>query len=84
MQGSYVGATNLGTPGQEAINYPCCKKGQPIGILWGKIFTGVDKMTVLSAFKDLNGDGLIDQKDETKIGNGLPDFTIWLDKYIEV
>lgn len=74
VAGSYVGATNLGTPGQEATQITRAVEGQPIGILWGKIFTGVDKTTGLSTFKDLNGDGLIDQKDETKIGNGLPDF----------
>ncbi|MES1197812.1 MAG: SusC/RagA family TonB-linked outer membrane protein [Chitinophagaceae bacterium] len=74
IAGSYVGATNLGTPGQEATQITRAVEGQAIGILWGKIFTGIDKTTGLSTFKDLNGDGLIDQKDETNIGNGLPDF----------
>lgn len=74
IAGSYVGATNLGTPGQEATQITRAVEGQPIGILWGKVYQGVDKATGKYMFQDLKPDGTIDQNDETNIGNGLPDF----------
>lgn len=72
LAGSYVGESNLGTPGQEATQITRAVEGEDIGIIWGYEYDGVENGQY--KFKDLNGDGKIDNNDRTIIGNGLPDF----------
>jgi len=73
LAGSYVGESNLGTPGQEATQITRAVEGENIGILWGYKYEGIDENGDYS-FKDLDGNGVIDNSDRTIIGNGLPDF----------
>jgi len=76
LAGSYVGATNLGTPGQESTQLTRAVQGQKIGQFWGLVYDGIDKDGKYK-FKDLNGDGKVDlnsDADKTYIGNGLPKF----------
>ncbi|MDJ1480675.1 SusC/RagA family TonB-linked outer membrane protein [Cytophagaceae bacterium YF14B1] len=73
LAGSFVGATNLGTPGQEATQITRAVEGEKIGILWGKVYKGVGEDGKY-IFEDRNNDGKIDNQDETIIGNGLPKF----------
>jgi TonB-dependent starch-binding outer membrane protein SusC len=71
--GSYIGETNMGTPGQEQTQITRAMVGEDIGILWGLKYKGVDESGGY-IFEDISGDGVIDNKDETIIGHGLPDF----------
>ncbi len=51
------------------------EEGQPIGNFFGFVSEGVDPNTGDIVFRDLNGDGIIDDNnDRTIIGNALPDF----------
>ena len=54
------------------------KQGGSIGNFYGYVSEGVDPQTGNLVFKDLNGDGLIDDFDRTVIGNATPDFIIGL------
>ncbi|MEQ9437400.1 MAG: SusC/RagA family TonB-linked outer membrane protein [Cyclobacteriaceae bacterium] len=75
LQGSYVGATNLGTPGQEQTQITRAVEGEDIGILWGWRYAGIDEGGSYY-FDNIDGDSLNvnDLDDQTIIGNGLPDF----------
>ena len=73
VAGSFVGATNLGTPGQEATQITRAVEGQEIGIIWGWTYRGLDQNGKY-IFDDLNKDNKIDANDQMQIGNGLPDF----------
>ena len=73
LAGSYVGATSLGTPGQEATQITRAVEGMPIGIIWGYNYTGLDANGKY-IFEDLNKDNAINAADQSVIGNGLPDF----------
>jgi len=75
LKGSYVGATNLGTPGQEATQLTRAVEGQPIGILWGYKFLGYDAAGQY-LFADATGKGVTSDKNPVQqvIGNGLPNF----------
>ena len=75
LKGSYVGATTLGTPGQEATQLTRAVEGQPIGILWGYRYIGVDANGKY-LFDDGTGKGVTADKNpvRTVIGNGLPKF----------
>ncbi len=73
LAGSYVGESNLGTPGQEATQITRAVEGEDIGIIWGYEYDGIDENGGYR-FRDLNEDGAIDNNDRTIIGNGLPDF----------
>jgi TonB-linked SusC/RagA family outer membrane protein len=75
LKGSYVGATNLGTPGQEATQLTRAVEGQPIGILYGYKFLGYDKDGKY-LFDDGTGKGVTQDKSPQRgvIGNGLPKF----------
>ena len=72
---SYVGATNLGTPGQEATQITRAVAGQNIGILYGWKFSHISP-TGKYKFVDFNknGNDSTDIADQTVIGNGLPNF----------
>lgn len=71
LAGSYVGATNLGTPGQEATQITRAVEGEDIGILWGPVYRGVDKDGKY-LFDDGNGGTSQDASYKTVVGNGLP------------
>jgi TonB-dependent starch-binding outer membrane protein SusC len=75
LKGSYVGATNLGTPGQEATQLTRAVEGQPIGILYGYRYVGVDAAGKY-LFDDGTGKGVNASANPPRmvIGNGLPDF----------
>jgi iron complex outermembrane receptor protein len=75
LKGSYVGATNLGTPGQEATQLTRAVEGQPIGILYGYKFLGYDASGKY-LFDDGTGKGVTADKNPPRdiIGNGLPNF----------
>jgi len=76
LKGSYVGATNLGTPGQEATQLTRAVEGQPIGILYGYKFLGYTPEGYY-LFDDGTGKGVPDSSNKaqrTVIGNGLPKF----------
>lgn len=73
LAGSFVGASNLGTPGQEATQITRAVEGENIGILWGPVYKGIGENGEY-LFEDLDGDGRIDGNDRKIIGNGLPDF----------
>lgn len=73
LAGSYVGATNLGTPGQEQTQITRAVEGEKIGLIWGWVYKGVDENGKY-VMEDRVADGKIDDKDQTVIGNGLPKF----------
>jgi TonB-linked SusC/RagA family outer membrane protein len=73
IDAKYVGATNLGTPGQEATQITRAVAGEDIGILWGPVFMGVDKDGKY-LFSDSSGNPTHDASYLTQIGNGLPKF----------
>ncbi|MET7001423.1 SusC/RagA family TonB-linked outer membrane protein [Chitinophaga defluvii] len=51
------------------------KEGYPLGTFWGYIATGVDPKTGMMTYKDLDGNGEIDNSDKTVIGNANPKFS---------
>jgi TonB-dependent starch-binding outer membrane protein SusC len=70
-----VGATNLGTPGQEATQLTRAVEGQPIGLLWGYKYMGVDANGKY-LFADKDGKPVLANANPERmyIGNGLPKF----------
>jgi len=74
LKGSYVGATNLGTPGQEQTQLTRAEEGEPIGILYGPKYLGVDANGKY-LYSDGKG-GAVGYNSAAKqiIGNGLPKF----------
>jgi TonB-linked SusC/RagA family outer membrane protein len=77
LKGQYVGATNLGSPGQEATEITRSLEGQPIGQFYNAVFRGYDKDGHY-LLDDGKGNAMV-AKDEiagpnykTFIGNGLP------------
>lgn len=82
LSGSYVGATNLGTPGQEQTQITRAVEGEDIGILWGWRYAGVEGGSYY--FDNIDGDtvNVNDLDDQTIIGNGLPDFEMgWVNTF---
>ncbi|GAA0543772.1 SusC/RagA family TonB-linked outer membrane protein [Chitinophaga japonensis] len=73
VDADYVGATNLGTPGQENTQITRAVAGEDIGILWGPVYMGVDADGKYQ-FDDGEGKPTHSTDYKTKIGNGLPDF----------
>ncbi len=72
----------LGSPGQNDTNVILVRPGEPIGQIWGPVWSGeiVDGAT---QFVDVNGDGVLitggdkaldDDVDFAVLGNGIPDF----------
>ncbi len=49
--------------------------GQPLGMFWGYISEGVDPETGMIVYKDITGDGRVNESDKTYIGDPNPDFT---------
>jgi len=50
------------------------REGYPLGTFFGYVSQGVDPDTGDMIYKDLNGDGIINESDKTVIGNAQPDF----------
>jgi len=74
LAGSYVGASNLGSPGQEATQITRAMEGQPIGLFYQAIYRGVDKNGKY-LFDDGKGNPVVgDNSYRTIIGNGLPKY----------
>jgi len=75
LKGSYVGATNLGTPGQEATQLTRAVEGEPIGLLYGYKYMGVDANGKY-LFADKDGKPVLANANPERgyIGNGLPKF----------
>jgi iron complex outermembrane receptor protein len=75
LKGSYVGATNLGTPGQEATQLTRAVEGEPIGLLYGYKYMGVDANGKY-LFADKDGKPVLQTANPERgyIGNGLPKF----------
>ncbi len=65
---------NVGSPGLNGINMIRVKEGERVGQIWGKKFTGIGEDGRWQ-YQDLNGDGVIDNKDDQVLGNGLPTVT---------
>lgn len=75
LAGSYVGATNLGTPGQEQTQITRAVEGEKLGILWGPIYMGLDADGKF-LFDDGTGKPTSSDAYKTQIGNGLPKFEL--------
>ena len=73
--GSYIGETNLGSPGQEATQITRTYQGGEIGLFYQAVYRGLDKNGKL-LFD--NGNGVAVSADSTNyktvIGHGLPKF----------
>ncbi len=74
LKDSYVGASSLGSPGFSGLQVTRAVAGQPIGILWGLKYVGLD-----AAGKYLFDDGqgkpvAFYKAKEMVLGNGLPKF----------
>lgn len=72
--GSYIGETNLGTPGQEATQITRAYAGQDIGLFWGPIYKGLDKNGKYLFDNGKGGDTTDENAFRTLIGKGLPKF----------
>lgn len=73
LAGNVVGASNLGSPGQEGTQITRAVEGEKIGILWGAVYMGVDDDGKF-LFDDGTGKPTNSDAFKTQIGNGLPDF----------
>jgi len=71
LAGSYVGASNLGSPGQEATQITRAMEGQPIGLFYQAVYKGVDQNGKY-LFDDGKGNPVNNNNYRTIIGNGLP------------
>ena len=76
LAGSYVGASNLGTPGQEATQITRAVEGEDIGLLYGAIYRGLDQTGHYLYDDGAGGTTTDNTKYRTKIGNGLPKFEL--------
>ncbi len=74
LKGSYVGATNLGTPGQEQTQLTRAVEGQPIGLLYGPKYVGVDANGIYLYSDGKGGTTGLANAPRQVIGNGLPKF----------
>lgn len=73
LAGSFVGASNLGTPGQEQTQITRAVEGEKIGLLWGPVYKGIDKDGQY-LFDDGTGKDTNSTFYKTIIGYGLPKF----------
>ena len=72
--GSFIGETNLGTPGQEATQITRAYAGQKIGLIWGPVYKGLDKDGSYLFDNGKGGDTTNENVYRTHIGTGLPKF----------
>ena len=73
LAGTVIGASNLGSPGQEQTQITRAVEGQPIGMIWGAKYMGLDANGKF-LFDDGTGKGVSSDAYKTRIGNGLPKF----------
>ena len=75
LAGTVIGASNLGSPGQESTLITRAVEGEKIGIIWGPVYKGVN---AYGHFLFDDGTGKTDTigNYKTKIGNGLPKFEL--------
>ena len=75
LAGTVIGASNLGSPGQEQTQITRAVEGEKIGIIWGPVYKGVN---AYGHFLFDDGAGKTDTIGayKTKIGNGLPKFEL--------
>jgi TonB-dependent starch-binding outer membrane protein SusC len=75
--GSFIGETNLGSPGQEATQITRSYEGAEIGAFYQAVYRGVDKDGKF-LFDDGQGNAVLSGATtyKTVIGQGLPDFEI--------
>ena len=63
------------------VYYSILYNGAPLGQLWGPVRTGVNTDGT-AIYQDIDGDGTLNieafNKDQTKIGNGIPKFELGL------
>ena len=73
--GSYIGETNLGSPGQEATLITRSYEGAEIGAFYNAVYRGVDKDGKF-LFDDGEGNAVLSGQTtyKTVIGHGLPKF----------
>jgi TonB-linked SusC/RagA family outer membrane protein len=69
--GSDVFGGGLSLPFGSPINI--AREGQPLGMFWGFVEDGLNENGSIK-FQDLNNDGVINNQDQTIIGNPYPDF----------
>lgn len=75
LAGNVVGASNLGSPGQEGTQITRAVEGEEIGIIWGPVFMGVDDNGKY-LFADSAGKPVSSDAFKTQIGRGLPKFEL--------
>ncbi|RZK47356.1 MAG: SusC/RagA family TonB-linked outer membrane protein [Pedobacter sp.] len=75
LAGTVIGASNLGSPGQEATQITRAVEGEPIGIIWGAVYKGVDAAGKF-IFADSTGKDTDSDAYKTQIGHGLPKFEL--------
>ena len=75
LAGTVIGASNLGSPGQEQTQITRAVEGEKIGIIWGPVYKGLDADGKF-LFSDSAGKGVSSDAYKTKIGNGLPKFEL--------
>jgi len=75
LAGTVIGASNLGSPGQEQTQITRAVEGEKIGIIWGPIYMGLDPDGKF-LFDDGTGKPVLSDAYKTKIGNGLPKFEL--------
>ena len=77
LAGTVIGASNLGSPGQEQTQITRAVEGEKIGIIWGPVYRGVNAYGHF-LFDDGSGTNKTDTigNYKTKIGNGLPKFEL--------
>jgi iron complex outermembrane receptor protein len=73
LAGTVIGASNLGSPGQEQTQITRAVEGKEIGIIWGPVYVGLDPAGKF-LFSDSSGKGVLSDAYKTQIGHGLPDF----------
>ena len=84
----FTGWAGGGNNGHNGTNLVRIAPGQPVGAFWGSIYEGIYKSQAeideaghqpnnrpgSERFKDLNGDGVWTEEDDTYIGNPNPDY----------
>ncbi|UGU17900.1 TonB-dependent receptor [Sinomicrobium kalidii] len=75
--------SRLGPPGLNNVPVTVVEEGKELGIIWGPRYQGLteDGKWIL---EDLDGNGEINNEDDTVIGNGLPDFQLGLGSSLRV
>jgi TonB-linked SusC/RagA family outer membrane protein len=75
--GSYIGETNLGSPGQEATQITRSFEGEEIGAFYQAVYRGIDKNGKF-LFDDGKGNAVLSGNTtyKTVIGHGLPNFEL--------